>query len=135
MERVSELIDIRELAWAAGLLEGEGCFTWLNGYPTITIEMTDKDVIERYAALFPTKRKRKVMQRPNKNYIGSGTPRLDSFRYEFSGPQAVSVMFMLWPFMGERRRAKIEEIITTWRKTNYKTSPGAHRHGGRNYSL
>lgn len=47
-----------EIAWMAGLLEGEGCFTAEGGqrarfrYPRITLGMTDRDVVERASVLF-----------------------------------------------------------------------------------
>jgi hypothetical protein len=49
-----------EIAWLAGILEGEGCFDYNNlgqskrtgsWYPRIRIEMTDKDVVEKVANL------------------------------------------------------------------------------------
>ena len=120
-----------DLAWAAGLLEGEGYFTWVNGYPVVGVEMTDRDVVDRFAALFPGPRGRKVMHRKNKNYTaGSDTPRLDSYRYEVQGGTAIAIMLTLFPFFGERRRARIKEMVVSWRSAPYYQAPGSIR--GRN---
>ena len=40
-------------AWAVGLFEGEGYIDNYKGYPRFAIEMTDKDVLERFASVFP----------------------------------------------------------------------------------
>lgn len=48
-------IDQNQFFWLAGLLEGEGCFSVRQDgqrrSPKVLINMTDKDVIERVAAL------------------------------------------------------------------------------------
>ena len=35
---------IREIEWLAGLLEGEGCFSF-DRRPVIQVQMTDEDVV------------------------------------------------------------------------------------------
>ena len=45
-----------DVAWLAGILEGEACFDWNNTskgklYPRIRIEMKDRDVIYRIQSL------------------------------------------------------------------------------------
>lgn len=34
-----------EMLWLAALLDGEGCFTFNNGYPNIVLSMTDEDTV------------------------------------------------------------------------------------------
>jgi hypothetical protein len=36
-----------EIAWAAGLFEGEGTFTWDYGRAQLRVKMTDLDVLEK----------------------------------------------------------------------------------------
>jgi hypothetical protein len=36
-----------EIAWSAGLFEGEGTFTWGSGRAEMRVKMTDLDVLER----------------------------------------------------------------------------------------
>lgn len=129
------MVKISDLAWAAGLLEGEGSFGWINGYPYVSIEMTDEDVIRRYAGLFPTRRGRKVMHRKNRNDPFSGNPRKDTWRYEIQGPYAVGLMMSILPFMGTRRSQKIKSILVDWRVKHYRDTPGAHRHRGERQAL
>lgn len=45
------MISISEIAWAAGLLEGEGSFIMSDRAITIAVNMVDRDVIERIASL------------------------------------------------------------------------------------
>ena len=37
-----------EIAWAAGLFEGEGCATVSNGRPRLVLRMTDEESVRRF---------------------------------------------------------------------------------------
>jgi len=89
-----------DLLWLAGLLEGEGYFAY-NNTPTVWVEMTDLDVVER-AALLMVATCRALRLRPGrKQSWGAGV----------SGAKALALMVVLRPLMGKRRRAKIDEAI------------------------
>lgn len=98
-----------ELAWLAGLLEGEGCFSY-HCSPTIQIGMTDRDVVECVAHLFD-----KEVTGPYK-YKGNKKPVY--YAKLFGGP-AADMMRLVRPYMGERRAGKIDEILT-----KYTLAPG-----------
>lgn len=97
-----------DVAWAAGIFEGEGCFV-LTKYPNrlsphVAMQMTDEDVVRRFAAV-----------------VGVGTisvrkPRREGYKpawlwqaTSFETFQAVGAMF--WPWLGERRRQRWVEIM------------------------
>ena len=43
-----------EIAWAAGILEGEGYFGASDRkYPYLSIEMTDRDILEKLKKILP----------------------------------------------------------------------------------
>jgi hypothetical protein len=89
-----------EIAWLAGLLEGEAYFHFRHT-PTISLAMTDEDVVAKAAKLFRKtyrKRIRKILNRK------------DVFVTEVFGPQALWLMKLIKPYMGSRRSAKIQEI-------------------------
>jgi hypothetical protein len=100
--------------WLVGLLEGEGCFqlrsekrrykssAYEYWYPKIILRMTDRDVVERAAGLLGCK---SIHQRAN------GVGCRDSFEFSLSGSRAVKFMRDAQPFFGERRQAKIAEIL------------------------
>jgi len=102
-----------QLAWLAGLLEGEGSFfttTSRTGghvyrYPQIRVNMTDRDVIERVAALFGTG---VYTSRPY------GVSRKTSYKAILTGLGAADLMRALRPLMGERRQSKIDEVLAEW---------------------
>lgn len=102
-----------DLAWLAGILEGEGSFivnsrtrTPKNGEPwkqvdvRVQINMTDEDVISRVAHLI------------GRNYRTDATPvsRGHKIKYatEISGHRAVLLMQHLRPLMGRRRQKQID---------------------------
>ena len=50
------MVKIIDIAWLAGLLEGEGCFRLDKGkYPIIRLGMGDEDVVVRAASLMKTR--------------------------------------------------------------------------------
>lgn len=95
--------DSKDLYWLAGLLEGEGSFMKPRPstptIPKITIEMCDRDVIERVAALFGV------------NYIYHRKPkderRKDKYSVASAAKNAVKIMQAVYPIMGERRKQQI----------------------------
>jgi hypothetical protein len=94
-----------DLAWLAGLLEGEGSFFMVRHkgyqYPKIVVSMTDLDVIERVAAMFG------VAVFYEKERPG----RKPSFRASTTGHKATGLITQLLPWMGERRSQKIKELL------------------------
>ncbi len=108
-----------EIAWLAGLLEGEACFIWMEskgyGYPRIHVEMTDADVMARVHSYLA-----KGLPR---NHLTSYTPkRKDGRNYQkvyrvvIAGRRAAEWMMTLRPLLGERRRAKIDECLAKWKE-------------------
>ena len=105
-----------ELAWLAGLLEGEGCFSALKPKPSalkkrpnakrtpdVRVSMQDLDIMERVAAL--------MGGRPIHRMKARNWARRDSYKVQLQGQAALELMRALRPFMGKRRTAKIDEIL------------------------
>lgn len=100
-----------DLAWLAGLLEGEGHFT-IHGSshtsrwprPKLTLGMTDEDIVIRAAQLMGT----------NKYSIRSEPRRRDFFRVTVTGERCAQVMRDILPYMGQRRAQKIMTILADW---------------------
>lgn len=103
-----------ELAWLAGILEGEGSFMLENNnsggktyqYACITVCMTDKDVIDRVAILFGVS----TYSIPNTKF-----GKKPAFRATLKSHKAVVLMEKLLPFMGDRRSAKIIEVVNAFK--------------------
>ena len=127
------------LAWLAGLLEGEGCFLLTfkknkngTGYPCfcVSMNMNDEDVVMRAA-----------------NIVGFGNysgpwlqynPKHKPF-YRWSVVKrdyVYALLVAIYPFMGSRRKAKIETILRTYREYEQRrwkhgTRQGYEGHGCR----
>lgn len=101
-------MDLLDLMWLAGLLEGEGSF--LKGPPSqphrprISLQMTDKDVVEKAASLMKVGHK----VRPNDRRNPKWKP---IYQAVLSGKRAVHLMKSLKPYMGTRRRQQIDEAV------------------------
>jgi len=121
------MISTAQIAWLAGLLEGEG---WFRGSgatrtPQIGVAMTDRDVIERAAALLGATVCDKKVPAPNK----------PQWSAVITGEQAVRWMFTLHAYMGLRRRAKIVEVLAYWRSTKPHFRYRTHCPKGHEYTI
>jgi len=100
------MTEARDIFWMAGLLEGEGCFMYRNGCPSIQLSMTDKDIVKRGAKILG---------------VGAHTPykRDDGHKWVYAcvatGTTAIGWMMTVYSLMGERRRSKIKNILEQWK--------------------
>ena len=98
------MIKMKEIAWLAGLLEGEGCFAiHKRKYPRIVLKMTCEDIVTRAASLMKT-----TIYRNGNQWVTQA-----------NGAYAISWMMTLYPFFGKRRREKVTEVISCWKKATY----------------
>ncbi len=104
-----------ELAWAAGLFEGEGFLISITqgrrDYLMLGIEMRDLDILERFAAALKQggiSPKAKIALRPR----SSKNPRhSDIYRWAFTGAPARAAYEILRPHLGQRRVQRGDQIL------------------------
>lgn len=98
-----------EIAWAAGLFEGEGCFR-ITTTPTksrcalMTIQMTDCDIVRRYARVVGARTVRGPLDRGPKRkpiYVADLAER----------PLVKDAILAFLPWLGVRRRARAYELL------------------------
>ena len=99
------MISTKEITWLAGLLEGEGCFSF-SGSIRIELWMADLDVVQHAAGLLGTK----VNPRINKRYSN----RKPMYGARLYGFHTAGWMMTLYTLMGTRRQAKIREQLNIW---------------------
>jgi hypothetical protein len=96
-----------DICWLAGLLEGEGAFHPGCSNIHISVDMTDRDVVSRVADLMRAK-----LYGPYSNGPLGRKPR---WRVRVTGPKAAGWMMTLYSQLGERRRARIRELLADWK--------------------
>jgi hypothetical protein len=102
--------SLQESAWLAGLIEGEGAICAekksdnRRHYLRVSLEMTDKDVIEHAGEVMHTKSAIESREPRGENYK-------PSWRIRWSGVQAENLIRRIDPYMGQRRKAKIKECL------------------------
>ena len=96
------------IIWLAGLLEGEGNFRLDKNCPRITLNMTDKDVVEKVHNIFGGNFyiQDKSKYKSNWNICYSLT---------INGERAIGIMLSIYTLMGQRRKTKIKEIVGKWK--------------------
>ena len=95
-----------DLAWAAGLIEGEGCFT-VHGkkHPYFLLDMCDKDVLEKFKSIFPFV----TLRGP---YLNHKRPHCKPrFRVDAFGPKCRHIIIHTYGYFGARRKAQIDKVM------------------------
>lgn len=95
-----------QIAWAAGLFEGEGTATFSKDQrqPRLSIAMTDEDVVRRFAM---------IVGRGNvRRYEPYQPNRQPQWQWSVqSGPDVVYVLGLFIDYLGQRRRARAEQVL------------------------
>ncbi len=92
-------------AWIAGILEGEGCFSFTNKWPVCFIQMTDEDIVKKISDYLD---------------VPIGTPKKLK-----SGKMSYSIAFRkteklkwlsehIYEHMGERRKSSLRKWQEFW---------------------
>jgi hypothetical protein len=104
-------MDKENLAWAAGLFEGEGSFSFCNknssrGYPTRGVKaclgMTDEEIVHRFQEIMGVGKVYGPYNHKPYKRIENRKPHWNWSASSFEHVQATVVF--LWPWLGERRR-------------------------------
>jgi hypothetical protein len=107
-----------EVAWVAGLLEGEGSFGFTTGraggrrYPRIEMVSTDRDVVVRLAEVLGG-RVNGPYHTKHVGFAASGNVK-PQWRWRLNSQVAViEVLKAIRPFMLSRRGARIDELLAS----------------------
>lgn len=132
------MIAAGEIKYLAGLLEGEGSFSFHGGTPVIAFGTTDRDVIDRA---------RDLLGHHGVTSTRAATARWKQmFQIFLCGESAAGWMMTLYVLMGWRRKTAIASALRRWRtaavaNSKKKMCPRGHqydlkkmRHGGRGLS-
>ena len=100
--------DPIELAWAAGFVDGEGCFTAGAGrWPQIIVVQVDRRPLERlHAALGGLGA---VAARPPSTRSPNDKPQFEWHVRDFEGVQ--QALILLWPYMCEPKREQATRMV------------------------
>lgn len=122
-------METADLYWLAGLAEGEGSFTISGRSAVFKIHMTDRDVVERAADIIeraypPVRRvgrgggsEKPCRALPHRGPVHEELVRQGVHKpvwyVKVQGRRARLLMKDLYHAMGERRRARIVEVLAT----------------------
>lgn len=110
--------DEIDIAWLAGLLEGEASFIYSKKSPKIALQMSDEDVVAEAATLLGAT-------------VRAPWRREEHFKFIYGahlyGVRAVVWMLTIFPLMGNRRRSKIRDIVDRWMLEANPKAPRGHR--------
>jgi hypothetical protein len=92
------------IAWLAGILEGEGCFSCDRGRPRIQVRMTDKDVLERCVFISGFGRIYGPINKPNRKPMW--------YWKVTNSEKSYALICAVYPFLMSRRAEKIRSVVS-----------------------
>ena len=98
----------KDLAWAAGFIEGEGTMDWDRGRGRIAANQVTREPLEWLLSMFGG---HIYSRMPTE---GIGKKRV--YNWIATGPRARGIMFSLFSFLTERRREQIKSALGVTRK-------------------
>lgn len=114
-------ISVKEIAWVAGILEGEGTFCLNNESVRFALAMTDLDIVEKVRNIVD---KTKIISSHSEQNSKDGYERKTRYTFTVIGDHAISWMMTIYPLMGLRRKTKIRELLQYWKvKRAYGSGP------------
>jgi hypothetical protein len=106
-----------EVAWLAGIYEGEGSCTITTGRAIrVEIVMTDQDIVNRVQALTGFGSVNTLAQR-NEKYK-------TAYRWSIGSIGAVTFLQTILPWLGERRSERAKNAIDNWTNNKKQSSKG-----------
>lgn len=110
---MADNLKIRDqIIWLAGLIEGEGCFTYtLQNGPRVSIKMVDEDTIIKISAIWKA---------PYHKINKQKSTWQDSYMISIYGSKAIQWMLSIYSLMSIRRKNKIRSIVQQWKNTKIK---------------
>jgi hypothetical protein len=96
-------ITIQELYWAAGFLEGEGCFTKTRSCITVSASQVQFQPLEKLQKLLGGK---------NYYYESRKPKHSPYYRWVTYGEKAEEIMKALFPLMSPKRQYRISELLS-----------------------
>ena len=96
------MIATRDIAWAAGIWEGEGSVGSQKGVLRTVVDQKDRWILDRFVSLFGGK----VMSYPT---TGAGTGTMH--RWGIYGGHGLGFMFTIYPLLSPRRQKQFLEAL------------------------
>lgn len=96
-----------DLAWMAGLYEGEGTTYYNSKQLKLKFTMTDEDVLQTF-------RRVAGVGFCTGPYKATGLGKKPRYLFQCSGPMAYILLVAMWPWLHERRKAQARTAILGW---------------------
>lgn len=99
-------MDDRDVAWAAGFFEGEGCMSYSGGYPRLTVANCDLEPLDRFLDVVGGS-----LCGPYPPPVGDLSRRPKWIVQICGFDRCIEVAAALGPYLGERRRGRIQTAL------------------------
>ena len=118
---------MRDLYWAAGFLEGDGCFSIGRNQPVVHASQKTKEPLERLQQIFGHGNITKATY----VILNDRRPRnMEMWQWRINSNHAAAIMMTLYSMLSSRRQQRIREILNRWRVIPTKRKAFANRYLG-----
>lgn len=99
-------MDVKDLYWAAGFLEAEGCFQTTGVTPTISASQCQRQLLDRLSMLFGGRVSFYLRKPPDK----------DIYVWAIHDHRAIGIMLTLFSILSPPRQKSINNSVENWRR-------------------
>ena len=110
------MITVSQINYIAGVLEGEGNFGSSQNTVTISLGMTDRDIVDRIGSIMCPK---SLIYKQSFTAFSKSNNIRPMYHMKISGFLAIQWMMTLYSLMGERRKKQILAAIIKWEENKY----------------
>ncbi len=114
------MIRTIDIAWAAGFLEGEGCFRWSHGAVRVSAIQVQREPLERLRRLVGGR----IQDVPKPKLSARWGWKRQPYATWYVGCVAsVGLMLTLFSLLSPRRKEQVATTLGRWQKRRYRTGP------------
>ena len=101
------MVNLDDLHWVSGFIEGEGCFSHNTSSLQLGVAQVQRWPLEKLVRIFGGKLRIIKARKENHN---------NQFFWCVYGNVAAGTMMTLYPLLSPKRKEKIRELLELWRK-------------------
>ena len=103
------MVTTRGLEWAAGFLDGEGCFRYGSTAPQIVCAQVSRELLDKLDGIIG----------PGVFWLVDNSKKNPNWKpcwyWELNGSKAIQAMMTLWVLLSTKRKSEIETVLAKWK--------------------
>ena len=110
------VVEVKDLAWAAGFIEADGCFhVDTKKKPLIVVSNSDRPILEKLKSIFFGWGSIRIQHWKGRKSTGHVTATKNCYHWCVATKQARIITGLIFPYLVGEKKQKLLENATIWR--------------------